>query len=132
MRLTRLLSAPLLVALIGFACSGTSDDTISANARNRLDPLVAAIRRDVEAADRPGAEQALTTLRSAVADLHRQGAIGGVRAAAILAAATQVDRALPLTPTTTTTTTTPPAPPRPPKPGGGHDKGDGSGNNSQG
>jgi hypothetical protein len=108
-----LTTALALGALSG--CGGGGEDDISTGARDQLAPLVSQVRSAAEGSDPYGAALALADVRKAVKQLRADGAVGDLRAEAILAAAAGVERQIALVPTTTTTTTTTLALPPPPQ-----------------
>jgi hypothetical protein len=103
-----------LAAFLG-ACGGAGP-AVSDDASARLGAQVTAVRAAVAAHDAEAAAGALATLRRTVGRLRRSGEVSAPRAAALLAAAGDVEAQLTTittttTTATTTTTTTPPAPP---------------------
>jgi hypothetical protein len=109
--------AVLLIGALLASCGGGGDDELTADAEQRLAPLVQQVRDRAGSFDPDGARVALAELRGAVAELRGDDQLGDDRAAAILATAADVEHRLSLAPTTTTTTTTTTtAPPPPPAP----------------
>jgi hypothetical protein len=123
-----------LAAFLG-ACGGAGP-AVSDDASARLGAQVTAVRAAVAAHDAEAAAEALATFRRTVGRLRRSGDVSVPRAAALLAAASDVEAQLTtITTTTTTTTTTPttttpttrPAPPTDDHRGKGNGKGKGHG-----
>jgi hypothetical protein len=118
------------IALVAGACGGSTDNTLTNEARDELEPLVAQVRWHAEGYDPFGAALALNDVQHAVEGLRDRGAIGAERADAILASIGDVRVQLkhaPTTTTTTTTTTLPPPPATVEDGGAGNGKGKGKG-----
>jgi hypothetical protein len=124
---TRLLASIVVATAFLAACGGDSPP-VSERGASDLEANVTAVKAAVGAHDADDAARALASLRATVARLRHRGDVSTERAAAILAAATDVEHQL-VTITTTTTTTTTTVPPPPQRGKGedhpGKDEGDG-------